>query len=104
MSLTITVTLRETSEKIEGVLNSVSRPIKPYLPAVSRFLVVATFMEDALRILFQWSAQVSYLQKARHFPGWSAHAFLGMNAMVSIGHGLEIRGKEGVHGGILLRP
>ncbi|GAA5803614.1 SURF4 family-domain-containing protein [Helicostylum pulchrum] len=73
--------LKSTSERAEHFIGLVRAPIKPYLPAVSRFLIVATFYEDALRILWQWSDQVMYLELARFFPGYTAHAFLGFNAI-----------------------
>lgn len=37
-----------------------------YLPAIGRFLIVVTFLEDALRIVTQWSDQLSYLNEHRH--------------------------------------
>jgi hypothetical protein len=37
-----------------------------YLPAVGRFLIVVTFLEDALRIMTQWSDQLTYLHDFRH--------------------------------------
>ncbi|KAG2233209.1 hypothetical protein INT48_007629 [Thamnidium elegans] len=74
-------TLKSTSEKAEHFIGLVRTPIKPYLPAISRFLIVATFYEDALRILWQWSDQVMYLELARFFPGYTAHIFLGFNAI-----------------------
>jgi hypothetical protein len=40
--------------------------VNRYLPAVGRFLIVVTFLEDALRILTQWSDQLTYLQDYRH--------------------------------------
>ena len=36
-----------------------------YLPAVGRFLIVVTFIEDSLRILTQWSDQLLYLRDYR---------------------------------------
>lgn len=79
----INTTMRSTSERAEDLLGLLGSPIKPHLPAVSRFLVVATFYEDALRIIYQWSDQIEYLEKARHFPGCTAPIFLGFNAVVS---------------------
>lgn len=75
--------VRSTSERAETLIGMVGTPIKPHLPAVSRFLIVATFYEDALRILWQWSDQVMYLEQARYFPKYAAPAFLGFNAIVS---------------------
>lgn len=77
-------TIQSTSERAEGLLGVVGTPIKPHLPAISRFLVVATFYEDALRIIWQWKDQVMYLENARHFPKYVAPAFLGFNSAVSI--------------------
>lgn len=36
-----------------------------FLPAIGRFLIVVTFLEDALRIVTQWSDQLHYLQDFR---------------------------------------
>jgi len=33
---------------------------------IGRFLIVVTFLEDALRIITQWSDQLSYLHDFRH--------------------------------------
>lgn len=58
--------IREQTSKIEDLLDTYSDPIKPYLPAIGRFLIVVTFLEDALRILTQWSDQLEYLYQYRH--------------------------------------
>lgn len=61
-----------------------------YLPAIGRFLIVVTFIEDALRILTQWSDQVYYLRDYRgcmHTPYFPpAHRL-----MESIDYRLELR-------------
>ena len=36
-----------------------------YLPMIGRFLIVVTFLEDALRIVTQWSDQLIYLHDYR---------------------------------------
>jgi hypothetical protein len=36
-----------------------------YLPAIGRFLIVVTFLEDALRIITQWNDQLLYLHDWR---------------------------------------
>lgn len=59
-------TIREHTSKIEDWLDSLSEPVKPYMPAIGRFLIVVTFLEDALRILTQWSDQLVYLHDYRH--------------------------------------
>ena len=35
------------------------------LPAIGRFLIVVTFIEDSLRIVTQWSDQLLYLHDYR---------------------------------------
>ena len=45
-----------------------------YLPAIGRFLIVVTFLEDALRIITQWSDQLLYLHDYRH--SMSDHIFV----------------------------
>lgn len=58
--------IREQTSKIEDWLDTVSDPLKPYLPAIGRFLIVVTFLEDALRIMTQWNDQLVYLHDYRH--------------------------------------
>ena len=58
--------IREQTSKLEDLLDTYSDPIKPYLPAIGRFLIVVTFLEDALRIMTQWSDQLEYLHTYRY--------------------------------------
>lgn len=59
----------EFSKKVEDLLDLPAiTKIKPYVPQIGRFLIVATFYEDSLRILSQWSDQVYYLWNYRHIP------------------------------------
>ncbi|KAL6891175.1 SURF4 family domain-containing protein [Trichoderma longibrachiatum] len=77
--------IRPYTSKVEDLLDSFSEPVKPYLPAIGRFLIVVTFLEDALRIITQWSDQLLYLHDYRHIPTGINHLFLLFNvvAMVS---------------------
>lgn len=75
--------VREYTSKVEDVIDQYTQPIKPHLPALGRFLIVVTFLEDALRIMTQWSDQKYYLQKHRHFPWGISHIFLFANVVVS---------------------
>ncbi|KAI9278228.1 SURF4 family-domain-containing protein [Phascolomyces articulosus] len=72
------------SSKAEDIVDKIGQPLKPYIPAIGRFLIVATFLEDALRISTQWSDQVSYMQDYRHFPRGLSHLFLGLNVLVML--------------------
>ncbi|KAA8566982.1 hypothetical protein EYC84_010075 [Monilinia fructicola] len=73
--------IREQTSKIEDFLDTLSDPVKPYLPAIGRFLIVVTFLEDALRIITQWSDQLLYLHDYRHIPNGLTHLFLIVNVI-----------------------
>ena len=75
--------VREYTSKVEDLIDQYTQPVKPHLPALGRFLIVVTFLEDALRIMTQWSDQKYYLQKHRHFPWGISHIFLLTNVVVS---------------------
>ncbi|KAG9517192.1 SURF4-domain-containing protein, partial [Aureobasidium melanogenum] len=73
--------IREQTSKIEDWLDTLSHPVKPYIPAIGRFLIVVTFLEDALRIITQWSDQLTYLHDYRHIPSGITHLFLIANVI-----------------------
>ncbi|KAI9734121.1 MAG: hypothetical protein M1818_006676 [Claussenomyces sp. TS43310] len=76
--------IREQTSKIEDFLDTLSEPVKPYLPAIGRFLIVVTFLEDALRIMTQWSDQLVYLHDYRHIPPGLTHLFLLSNVLAML--------------------
>jgi hypothetical protein len=55
--------LRAISQQVEDNIEIYSQPLKPHLPAIGRFLIVVTFLEDAIRIMTQWGDQIWYLQQ-----------------------------------------
>ena len=55
--------IRAVSSQIEDYIEIYSQPLKPHLPAIGRFLIVVTFLEDAWRIMTQWGDQLWYLQR-----------------------------------------
>jgi len=73
--------IREQTSKIEDWLDTLSDPVKPYLPAIGRFLIVVTFLEDALRIITQWRDQLTYLHDYRHIWNGVTHLFLIINVI-----------------------
>jgi len=73
--------IREQTSKIEDFFDTIADPIKPYLPAIGRFLIVVTFLEDALRIVTQWNDQLLYLHDYRHIPRGITHIFLIVNVI-----------------------
>ncbi|KAF7553285.1 hypothetical protein G7046_g7140 [Stylonectria norvegica] len=76
--------IRPYTSKIEDWLDSISEPLRPYLPAIGRFLIVVTFLEDALRIMTQWGDQLLYLHDYRHIPNGITHVFLIVNVVAMI--------------------
>ncbi|KAK7036631.1 ER-derived vesicles protein erv29 [Paramarasmius palmivorus] len=74
--------LRAFGKQIEDNVEIVAQPLKPHLPAIGRFLIVVTFLEDALRIMTQWGDQTWYLQK--HFPWGISHLFLITNVITML--------------------
>lgn len=71
--------LRDSSHRAENLINQLAQPIKPYLSHIGRFLLVVTFIEDALRIFMQWGDQVRFMKSYRGYPGFLAHLFLAYN-------------------------
>ena len=55
--------LHAFGSQVEDYIEIYSQPLRPYLPSIGRFLIVVTFLEDALRIITQWSDQLWYLQR-----------------------------------------
>ncbi|KAF8308180.1 SURF4-domain-containing protein [Clavulina sp. PMI_390] len=94
--------IKQFAAKAEDMVDMYSQPLRPHLPAIGRFLIVVTFLEDALRILTQWSDQLWYLQRCvvllpsssyvetecilptrhRSFPWGISHLFLLINVLV----------------------
>ncbi|PVV00898.1 hypothetical protein BB560_004704 [Smittium megazygosporum] len=74
--------LRVLSERFETYIASNYRFIKPYVPPIARGLLVSTFIEDAIRIVIQWSSQMYYLTNYRHFPSFLSFVFLAYNVIV----------------------
>lgn len=75
--------IKQLSSQLEDLLDRVGQPLKPYIPTIARFLIVVTFLEDALRITTQWTDQLYYLEKHRRFPWGLSHLFLSVNVLVS---------------------
>lgn len=72
------------SKKIEDVLDDNFKPVKPYIPAIGRAFIVATFFEDSIRIGTQWSEQVYYLHNYRHIWRWFTVVFLVVNIIIMV--------------------
>ncbi|TPX40566.1 hypothetical protein SeMB42_g05940 [Synchytrium endobioticum] len=76
--------IKKYSEKFENILETISSPLKPWLPLIARFLLVVTFLEDSLRITSQWSEQTVYLEKYRGFHWTLSRSFLALNVFTML--------------------
>jgi uncharacterized membrane protein YphA (DoxX/SURF4 family) len=71
---------------LEEKLEHLAAPVKPHVPMLGRFLIVATFLEDTVRILSQWNAQLAYLEHYQKIPFGFTHFFLVANvALMALG-------------------
>ncbi|KAK8847429.1 hypothetical protein IAR55_005287 [Kwoniella newhampshirensis] len=86
--------VQKWSSKAEDVIEAYTQPIRPYVPAMARFLIVVTFLEDALRIVTQWGDQLWYLQKHRHFIWGFSHLFLFVNVVAMLAGSFGVIGKR----------
>ncbi|KAH9817253.1 SURF4 family-domain-containing protein [Melampsora americana] len=75
---------KSISNQIETVIESISKPLKPHLPRFGRFLLVSTFLEDALRIISQWNDQLEYLLDEQRYSKTFGLSFLSFNIIVMI--------------------
>lgn len=67
------------TEKIDAAMDQYLAFAKPYVPAIGRFFIVATFIEDSFRITTQWKEQVYYLATFRHLYEFIVKMFLLIN-------------------------
>lgn len=72
------------AKKAEDFLDEYFGPLKPYVPAIGRLFIVATFYEDAIRIFSQWTEQVYYLHVYRKYWKWLTVMFLFTNVVLML--------------------
>lgn len=74
----------QVGDQVEGLVDQYLGAAKPYVPSIGRFFIVATFLEDSLRIMSQWKDQVYYLSTYRHLYEWVVKLFLSGNVIAMI--------------------
>ena len=78
------------TEKVEHLIDRYLGGAKPYVPTIGRFFIVATFLEDSMRIISQWKEQVYYLSTYRHLYPWLVKFFLLFNVVSMCGGSLLV--------------
>lgn len=88
-------TLQRASLGVETVANKLGQPVKPYVTHIGRFLLVVTFLEDAVRIVMQWNEQLNYLMMYRRLPAVVANVFLLYSVLAMLaGSGMALVRKQ----------
>lgn len=87
--------IKQISSTSEDWLQSLSAPIRPHLAKIGRFLLVATFLEDSLRIVMQWDQQVRYMSSVRGLSFSLACLFLASVVLAMLGCSLIVLGNVG---------
>lgn len=91
----------EFSQKVESFIDNYLLILKPYVPAIARLFIVATFYEDSIRIMSQWSEQVYYLHNYKKIPWLITTLFLILNIVtMTIASTLIIIRKKPLYGTI----
>ena len=65
--------------KLEDFTDNILRHSKNYLPHLARLCLISTFIEDAIRMWFQWSDQASYVEVTWHCGAILANVFVLWN-------------------------
>ncbi|KAJ3343901.1 hypothetical protein HDU93_005184 [Gonapodya sp. JEL0774] len=78
------VEVKKYIDWFENLTDGASGFMKPYLPAIARFLLVVTFLEDSVRISWQWTDQRQYLERHRGFYWGFSHLFLAVNVLTMV--------------------
>lgn len=87
-------TYEKTLSQMDDMADKVLRNSKHYLPHIARLCLVATFLEDGLRMWFQWSEQKDYISLTWRCGDFLAHMFVLVNMVAQIaGCGLVLTRK-----------
>lgn len=64
--------------------NRGKRAVRPYASLIARVLLVSTFVEDALRTIFEYQAQVMFFRRELHIPKFLALILITVSTSVTL--------------------
>ncbi|TMS01312.1 Surfeit locus protein 4 [Larimichthys crocea] len=73
----------------EDVADQFLRVTKHYLPHVARLCLVSTFLEDGVRMWFQWAEQSEYIESTWSCGRFIANVFVLLNLLGQLDGGLQ---------------
>ena len=83
----------ELMSQIEEYSEKFLRHTKYILPYVARVCVIGTFLEDGIRMWFQWGEQSDYVSGAWNLPSFFGHIFVIYNLLVQLAAGVMVIGR-----------
>ena len=92
----------ELLSKAEDIADTVCRKSKHVLPHLARFCLVSTFLEDGLRMCYQWGDQRDYMNHTWNCGGFLASLFVFINLIGQLTGSLMILARDQVKPACLL--
>ncbi|XP_050579196.1 surfeit locus protein 4 homolog [Bombus affinis] len=84
---------QEVISKAEEIADQVIRNGKHILPTLARLCLIATFLEDGLRMWFQWSEQKDFMNNSWHCGTFLATMFVFINLIGQLGGCVMVIGR-----------
>lgn len=84
---------QEVISKAEEIADQVIRNGKHILPTLARLCLIATFLEDGLRMWFQWSEQKEFMNNAWNCGTFLATMFVLINLIGQLGGCVMVIGR-----------
>ncbi|XP_061585612.1 surfeit 4, like [Cololabis saira] len=76
---------RDVMSRAEDVADQFLRVTKHYLPHMARLCLVSTFLEDGVRMWFQWGEQSEYIESTWSCGRFLANVFVLINLLGQLG-------------------
>ena len=77
-------TYNKVLSQADDFADRILRQSKHYLPHIARLCLIATFLEDGLRMWFQWTEQKDYVSLTWRCGEFLAHTFVLLNMVLQL--------------------